>query len=92
MAPNDRDDHGRKVPIWNGSPETFEHYRDEIRIWLLGTPSSEDYSLAARLVSHLKGPARRIGLNLTDEELTPTKAVAANEEDAHGQPALQQMV
>ena len=34
--------------------------------------------MAARLVSHLRGPARRIGLTLTDEEFTPTKAVQAD--------------
>ena len=47
-----RDDHGRKVPIWNGTPESFEHYKDEIRIWVLSTPANMDFSMAARLVSH----------------------------------------
>ena len=39
--------------------------------WALGTSSTAEYSLAARLVAHLRGPARRIGLSLTDEQLSP---------------------
>ena len=72
MSHSSRDDHGRKVPSWGGQPDLWEAYKDEVRIWLLGSPNTDDYSLAARLVSHLRGPARRIGLSLTDEELMPT--------------------
>ena len=69
---HERDDHGRKIPSWNGSPEHWDTYKDEVRIWQLGSPSTADYSLCARLVAHLKGPARRVGLGMTDEELQPT--------------------
>ena len=84
-----RDDHGRKVPIWNGVPETFDRYKDEIRIWILGTPSGQnDFSMAARLVSHLRGPAQRIGLTLTDAELTPRAAVLARPDEEPPQAAV----
>ena len=66
-----RDDHGRKIPSWDGRPDTWQEYKDEVRIWVLGSPNTADYSMAARLVAHLKGPARRIGLAMTDTELSP---------------------
>ena len=49
-----RDDQGRKVPSWGGQPHLWETYKDQVRIWLLGSPQTDDYSLAARLVSHLE--------------------------------------
>ena len=69
---HERDDHSRKIPSWNGSPESWGMYKDEVRIWALGSPATADYSLCARLVAHLKSPARRIGLSMTNEELQPT--------------------
>merc|ERR1712066_999027 len=70
------------IPSWNGSPESWKTYKDEVRIWVLGSPCTADYSLCARLVAHLKGPARRVGLGMTDEELQPT----ALEADEHAEP------
>ena len=67
----ERDDHGRRIPSWGGQPDLWETYKEEVRIWRLGCANTEDYSLAARLVSHLRGPARRIGQSMTDEELMP---------------------
>ena len=66
-----RDDHGRRIPSWDGRPDTWQEYKDEVRIWVLGSSNTAEYSLAARLVAHLRGPARRIGLSLTDEQLSP---------------------
>ena len=63
------------VPSWDGRQDTWENYQDEVRIWVLGSPPGPEYSLAARLVSRLKGPARRIGLKMTDDELMPTPPV-----------------
>ena len=68
---HERDDHGRRIPSWDGRPDLWEQYKDEVRIWTLGSAASADYSLAARLVSHLRGPAKRIGMGMTDEELEP---------------------
>ena len=59
-----------KVPSWNGNPETWESFKDEVRIWLLGVKVNVEYCLAARLVNALRGPARRIGLSMTDAELS----------------------
>ena len=64
----------RRVPSRNGNPETWEQYKDEVRIWQLGSSLDVSYSLAARLVQQLRGPARRIGLSMKDEELAPVLA------------------
>ena len=66
MATAGRDEAREHVPSWNGSPETWQSYKDEVRIWLLGTKLDVEYSLAARLVAKLKGSARRVGLAMTD--------------------------
>ena len=73
MADTDRDNR-EQVPSWSGNPETWQAYKDEVRIWLLGSKLDVEYSLAARLVTKLKGPARRLGLSMTDEELNPPRA------------------
>ena len=69
------EEHSRQeqVPSWNGSPETWQNYRDEVRIWLLGSKLEVEYSLAARLVAKLRGPARRVGLAMADAELNPPR-------------------
>ena len=69
-----RDDR-RFVPGWDGNPNTWRRYRDEVRVWLLGEKTDVEYSLAARLVQRLSGAARRAALTLTDEELPPGPAV-----------------
>ena len=65
-----RDEH---IPHWTGNPETWQTYKDEVRIWMLGTKLDVEFSLAARLVSKLKGPARRVGLSMADAELEPKR-------------------
>ena len=42
-----------KVPVWNGKPETFHHFTQEIKWYLAGTKSSERAYAAARLVRRL---------------------------------------
>ena len=49
------------MPSWNGNPETWQQYKEDVRIWTLGTKLDVEYSLAARLVSNLRGAARRLG-------------------------------
>ena len=65
------DDHhlNPKIPAWNGNPATWEVYKDEVRIWLLGALVNVEYCLAARLVGQLRGPARQIGLSMSGQEL-----------------------
>ena len=60
----DKDDYGRRIPGWDGRPDTWQEYKDQVRIWQLGSPADANYSLAARLVSHLRGPAKRLGLSM----------------------------
>ena len=64
------DERFNAVPTWNGDPSEWERYRDEVRVYCLGTKLSDEYSIAARLVQRLKGAARRIGLGMTDDELS----------------------
>ena len=57
------------VPSWDGNPHGWRRYRDEVRIWRLSERTTGiDYSLAARLVQHLSGAARRAAMTLSDEE------------------------
>ncbi|CAE7365335.1 GIP [Symbiodinium natans] len=44
---------GNKVPAWNGSPETFFHFTQEVKWFLAGTKTSERAYAAARLVRKL---------------------------------------
>ena len=64
------DDDRFSIPSWNGDPTEWERYRDEVRVFCLSTKLSSEYSVAARLVQRLRGAARRIGLNMTDEDWT----------------------
>ena len=55
----------RHMPKW-------ESFRDEIRVWRLGEKLNVKYSLAARLVSGLSGPARMTCMTMDAEQLHPT--------------------
>ena len=64
------DDRRLYTPGWDGNPQTWRRYKDEVRIWLLAERvEGVEYSLAARLVQRLSGAARRAALGLTDAEL-----------------------
>ena len=67
-------DHLQIVPSWNGNPETWQTYKEEVRIWLLGSKLDVEFSLAAWFVAQLKGPARRLGLAMTDDELSAKRS------------------
>ena len=64
-----------RIPRWDGNPSTRQRFRDEVRLWILSEDLSVGYSLAARLVKNLTGPARRACLALTDEELIAKPAI-----------------
>ena len=59
------------IPRWDSSPQTYQRYQEEIRVFKLAEDMDQKYSVAARLVSALSGPARQVGLVLTDYELFP---------------------
>ncbi len=61
------------IPQWDGAPQGWRRYRDDVEIWALGTNLEVNYCVAARLVSRLKGAARRVGLRI------PRRAAAAAE-------------
>jgi len=70
MADEDKWQQSVTVPSWNGDPTEWERYRDEARVYCLSTKVTVEYSLAARLVQRLRGAARRVGLQMTDVELS----------------------
>ena len=59
------------IPRWDSAPSGFARYKDEVRVFRLAEKLDQGYSIPARLVSALSGPARRVGLSLKDEELMP---------------------
>ena len=84
MAFRDRDEssHGAGggegyslIPVWDGAPQGWRRYRDDVEIWALGTNLEVNYCVAARLVSRLKGAARRVGLRMPRDQLQPGAAV-----------------
>ena len=48
-----------------------ESFRDEVRVWRLGENLNVKYSLAARLVSGLSGPARMTCMTMDADQLHP---------------------
>ena len=70
MTDEDRWQQSISVPSWNSDPTEWERYRDEVRVYCLSTKVTVEYSLAARLVQRLRGAARRVGLQMTDVELS----------------------
>ena len=63
---------GDRVPTWNGNAAEWESFRDEIRVWRLGENLNVKYSLAARLVSGLSGPARMTCMTMDADQLHPS--------------------
>mmetsp|Transcript_92866 Transcript_92866/g.167784 ORF Transcript_92866/g.167784 Transcript_92866/m.167784 type:complete len:158 (-) Transcript_92866:14-487(-) len=76
MAFFKKDDHKREIPAWDGHPAGWLTYVDEVKKWLLGDPLDVPYSIAARLVQKLSGPAKRIGNAMSDVELMPDPPAA----------------
>ena len=54
-------------------------YKDELRVWRLSVNLSSNYSMAARLISGLSGTARRVAIQMTEEQLVPTAYHPAQE-------------
>ena len=61
----------RHIPTWNGNAAKWESFRDEIQVWRLGENLNVKYSLAARLVSGLSGPARMRCMTMDADQLHP---------------------
>ena len=59
------------VPKWDGNPQGYQRYKDEIRIWRLSENMNVDFSLAARMIGALSGSARRATISLPEEVLMP---------------------
>ena len=66
------DDDKPRIPRWNGDPSRFQHWKDEVRIYKLGENLNVNRSVAARLVGGLSGPARKVGLSMSDDDLFPS--------------------
>ena len=66
MADDQRSSHASNshVPIWNGKPEWFQAFEDEVSLFLMGEDLSQKVSLAARIAQRLTGATRRIALSM----------------------------
>ena len=58
-----------RIPEWNGEPNGWQRWQDEVRFWRMSESMNVEWSMAARLVSGLSGPARRVALTMTEKEL-----------------------
>ena len=66
-----------RIPGWDGNPQTWWRYKQDVELWLEGEDLEVKYSLAARMVQKLTGTAR-IRANLLDvRHLRPQRPVAA---------------
>ena len=82
------DDDKPRIPRWNGDPSRFQHWKDEVRIYKLGENLNVNRSVAARLVGGLSGPARKVGLSMSDDDFFPFATVyPARDPPAAGQAA-----
>ena len=69
------------IPVLDGAPQGWRRYRDDLEIWAPGTKLEVNYCVAARVVSRLKGSARRVGLRIPREQLQPLPASPAVYDD-----------
>ena len=60
-----------RVPEWDGQSAGWQRYKDELRVWRLSVNLSSPYSMAARLISGLSGTARRVAIQMQEEQLLP---------------------
>ena len=88
------DDDKPRIPRWSGDPSRFQHWKDEVRVYKLSENLIANRSVAARLVGGLSGPARTVGLPMSDEDFFPVASVippaplAAERADAVDVPVL----
>ena len=73
---NDR----RHIPTSSGNPTTCETFRDEVWVWRLGENLIVNYSLGARMVAGLSGPARTLCMRMAATDMHP----AALDHDGSG--------
>ena len=76
------DDRFSHVPTWDGQPQTFPGFQDEIELYLLGSDMDVKVSLAARISQKLKGAPRRVALSMK-RDLFP-KDLSGSESDGQG--------
>ena len=72
------------VPTWDGNPERWNDFAEEVALWSLGENLEVSYSLAARLVGRLTGSARKTARQMTAVQMHPdlSDAVVQNEDAA----------
>ena len=58
MTPGD--DFRSPVPSWDGNPDRWVEYRDEVSLWLMAEDLEKTYSVAVRLVQRMTGSAKKM--------------------------------
>ncbi len=82
MADHPADGVLSRVPIWDGRPESFPGFEDEISLFVLGENLDVRISLAARVAQKLRGESRRIALGMK-HDLFPVSN-SGSEDDGAG--------
>ena len=86
MATFDRDDnHRHPIPTWDGAPQGWQKYVEQVRLWQLGENLDVKFSLAARLISRMSGSARRACINMPAADLMPVRGFAGVDDEAGGE-------
>ena len=62
------------VPTWDGNQDSWDEFRDAVAMWTLAEDLERSYSVAARLVMRLTGPAKTVVKTMPATDLHPTLA------------------
>ena len=62
------------VPSWDGNQDKWEEFKEAVEMWTLAEDLERSYSVAARLVMRLTGPAKTVVKSMTGDQLHPTLA------------------
>jgi len=70
-----------KVPVWDGSPQTFRAFKKEMAWWTqsLDLQSTKKYNLAARWLLRQSGIVRQRGEEFDPQDLAFKPAVVTND-------------
>ena len=65
-------EHRVQAPSWDGNQDTWDEFREAVNIWMMAEDLEKSYSVAARLIMRLSGPAKTVVKYLGPAEIHPT--------------------
>ena len=60
------------APSWDGNQDTWDEFREAVNIWMMAEDLEKSYSVAARLIMRLTGPAKTVVKSMGPAEIHPT--------------------